>query len=152
MIAKSIVDCIGGTPLVQLARLYDGRKAEVFAKLEMLNPAGSIKDRPARYIIERGLAEGSIAPGTHIIESSSGNLAIALAMVCRIKGLRFTAVVDPKISPTNLKILRCYGAGIERVTRKDSQGGYLETRIERVRQMLASEPGAVWINQYAPRR
>lgn len=69
-------------------------------------------------------------------------------MVCRIKGLRFTAVVDPKISPTNLKILRCYGAGIERVTRKDSQGGYLETRIERVRQMLASEPGAVWINQY----
>lgn len=72
MIAKSIVDCIGGTPLVQLARLYDGRKAEVFAKLEMLNPAGSIKDRPARYIIERGLAEGSIAPGTHIIESSSG--------------------------------------------------------------------------------
>ncbi|MHA6879156.1 2,3-diaminopropionate biosynthesis protein SbnA (plasmid) [Ralstonia pseudosolanacearum] len=148
MIAKSIVDCIGGTPLVQLARLYDGRKAEVFAKLEMLNPAGSIKDRPARYIIERGLAEGSIAPGTHIIESSSGNLAIALAMVCRIKGLRFTAVVDPKISPTNLKILRCYGAGIERVTRKDSQGGYLETRIERVQQMLASEPGAVWINQY----
>ncbi|WP_155419568.1 pyridoxal-phosphate dependent enzyme, partial [Ralstonia solanacearum] len=115
MIAKSIVDCIGGTPLVQLARLYDGRKAEVFAKLEMLNPAGSIKDRPARYIIERGLAEGSIAPGTHIIESSSGNLAIALAMVCRVKGLRFTAVVDPKISPTNMNILRCYGAGIERV-------------------------------------
>ncbi|PCE33091.1 2,3-diaminopropionate biosynthesis protein SbnA [Burkholderia ubonensis] len=148
MIGKSIVDCVGGTPLVRLDRLYAGHHAEVFAKLEMLNPAGSIKDRPARYIVERGLADGTIAPGAHVIESSSGNLAIALAMVCRLKGLRFTAVVDPKISPTNLKILRCYGAGIEQVTRKDSQGGYLETRIARVQEMLAADAGAVWINQY----
>jgi 2,3-diaminopropionate biosynthesis protein SbnA len=148
MIGTSIIDCIGSTPLVQLARLYDNTRAEVFAKLEMLNPAGSIKDRPARYIVERGLADGTIAPGAHVIESSSGNLAIALAMVCRIKGLRFTAVVDPKISPANLRILQCYGAGIERVTQKDSQGGYLETRIARIRQMLADQPGSVWINQY----
>jgi len=148
MIGKSIVDCIGGTPLVRLDRLYAGRGAEVFAKLEMLNPAGSIKDRPARYIVERGLADGTIAPGAHVIESSSGNLAIALAMVCRLKGLRFTAVVDPKISQTNLKILRCYGAGIEQVTCKDSQGGYLETRIARVQEMLAGDASAVWINQY----
>ncbi|MBN3801987.1 2,3-diaminopropionate biosynthesis protein SbnA [Paraburkholderia sp. Ac-20336] len=148
MIGRNIVDCVGGTPLVRLDRLYAQHEAEVFAKLEMLNPAGSIKDRPARYIVERGLADGTIAPGAHIIESSSGNLAIALAMVCRVKGLRFTAVVDPKISPTNLKILRCYGAGIEQVSRKDSQGGYLETRIARVQEMLAGDTSAVWINQY----
>ncbi|MBN3845499.1 2,3-diaminopropionate biosynthesis protein SbnA [Paraburkholderia sp. Ac-20342] len=148
MIGRNIVDCVGGTPLVRLDRLYAQHEAEVFAKLEMLNPAGSIKDRPAGYIVERGLADGTIAPGAHIIESSSGNLAIALAMVCRVKGLRFTAVVDPKISPTNLKILRCYGAGIEQVNRKDSQGGYLETRIARVQEMLAGDTSAVWINQY----
>ncbi len=147
MTGNDIVDCIGATPLVRLARLF-GAQAQVHAKLEMLNPAGSIKDRPARYIVERGLADGSIAPGAHVIESSSGNLAIALAMVCRVRGLRFTAVVDPKISSTNLQILRAYGAGIERVTTKDAQGGYLETRIARVRALLAAEPGAVWINQY----
>ncbi|MFX7329159.1 pyridoxal-phosphate dependent enzyme, partial [Acinetobacter baumannii] len=83
---------------------------------------------------------------------SSGNLAIALAMVCRLRGLRFTAVVDPKISPTNLEIIRCYGGNIELVTEKDRQGGYLETRIERVKQLLRERPGTVWINQYANER
>ena len=149
MVCNSIIESIGNTPLVQLRRLFGRADAEVFAKLELLNPAGSVKDRPARYIVEKGLAEGTIGPHCHIIESSSGNLAIALAMICGLKGLRFTAVVDPKISPTNLKILRCYGAGIEQVTAKDSQGGYLETRIERVRQMLREQRDAIWINQYA---
>jgi cysteine synthase A len=149
MVCNSIIESIGNTPLVQLRRLFGRADAEVFAKLELLNPAGSVKDRPARYIVEKGLADGTISPHSHIIESSSGNLAIALAMICGLKGLRFTAVVDPKISPTNLKILRCYGAGIEQVTEQDSQGGYLETRIARVRQMLRDARDAVWINQYA---
>ncbi|WP_354683793.1 2,3-diaminopropionate biosynthesis protein SbnA [Cupriavidus necator] len=148
MVCSSIIESIGGTPVVHLRRLFGDTGAEVFAKLELFNPAGSVKDRPARYIIEKGLAEGTIGANAHIVESSSGNLAIALAMVCRLKGLRFTAVVDPKISQTNLTILRCYGAGIELVTEKDSQGGYLETRIARVKQMLRELPDAVWINQY----
>nr|CAA66130.1 O-acetylserine sulfhydrylase B [Cupriavidus metallidurans CH34] len=149
MVCNSIIESIGNTPLVHVRRLFGRADAEVFAKLELLNPAGSVKDRPARYIVEKGLTEGAIGPHSHVIESSSGNLAIALAMICGLKGLRFTAVVDPKISPTNLKILRCYGAGIEQVTAKDSQGGYLETRIERVRQMLREQRDAIWINQYA---
>lgn len=152
MILHSILNGIGETPIVRLSRLFRNSPCEVLAKLEMLNPGGSVKDRPARYIVERGLAEGTIRPGSHIIESSSGNLAIALAMACRIHGLRFTAVVDPKISPINLKIIRCYGGNIELVTEKDSQNGYLETRIERVKHLLREQPDAVWINQYANER
>jgi 2,3-diaminopropionate biosynthesis protein SbnA len=152
MILHSILNGIGETPIVRLSRLFRNSPCEVLAKLEMLNPGGSVKDRPARYIVERGLAEGTIRPGSHIIESSSGNLAIALAMTCRIHDLRFTAVVDPKISPINLKIIRCYGGDIELVTEKDSQNGYLETRIERVKHLLREQPDALWINQYANER
>lgn len=152
MIIDSILDDVGMTPIVRLSRLFRGSRCEVLAKMELCNPGGSVKDRPARYIVECGLADGSIAPDAHIVESSSGNLAIALAMVCRLRGLRFTAVVDPKISPTNLRIIRCYGGNVEQVTEKDRQGGYLETRIERVKQMLRERPGTVWINQYANER
>lgn len=152
MILHSILNGIGETPIVRLSRLFRDSRCEVLAKLELFNPGGSVKDRPARYIVERGLAEGSILPNSHIVESSSGNLAIALAMVCRIHGLRFTAVVDPKISPINLRIIQCYGGNIELVTEKDRQGGYLETRIERVKHMLREQPDAVWINQYANER
>ncbi|OWY29120.1 2,3-diaminopropionate biosynthesis protein SbnA [Herbaspirillum robiniae] len=152
MILQSLLEQVGDTPIVQLSRMFRHSRHQVFAKLELLNPAGSVKDRPARYIIERGLADGSIQPGAHIVESSSGNLAIALAMVCRIHGLAFTAVVDPNISAANLKIIRCYGAGIQMVSEKDSQGGYLETRIQRVKQLLQEDPQAVWINQYANER
>jgi len=152
MILHSILNGIGETPIVRLSRLFRNSPCEVLAKLEMLNPGGSVKDRPARYIIERGLAEGTIQPDSHIVESSSGNLAIALAMACRIHGLHFTAVVDPKISPINLKIIQCYGGNIELVTEKDSQNGYLETRIERVKYLLRKQADAVWINQYANER
>lgn len=149
MILHSILDRIGETPLVRLSRLFRDSRCEVLAKLELFNPGGSVKDRPAHYIVERGLADGSIRKNSHIVESSSGNLAIALAMVCRIHGLRFTAVVDPNISPINLRIIQCYGGKIELVTEKDNQGGYLGTRIERVKHMLREQPDVVWTNQYA---
>jgi cysteine synthase A len=152
MMYHSILEGVGNTPIVRLSRLFRDSPCEVLAKLEMFNPGGSVKDRPARYIIERSLADGSIRPNSHIIESSSGNLAIALAMACRIHGLRFTAVVDPNISPLNLKIIQCYGGHVELVTEKDSRGGYLETRIERVKSLLREQADAVWVNQYANER
>ncbi|SEO42353.1 2,3-diaminopropionate biosynthesis protein SbnA [Nitrosovibrio sp. Nv6] len=152
MVFRNILDCIGGTPIVNLSRLFKDSQCEVLAKLEMVNPGGSIKDRPAHYIIEHGLADGSITPRSHIIESSSGNFAIALAMICRIHGLQFTAVVDPNLSPVNRQIIQCYGGNIELVTEKDRQGGYLETRIDRVKRMLREQPDAIWTNQYANER
>jgi cysteine synthase A len=148
MVSASIIECIGGTPLVRLRRLFrDG--PQVYAKLELLNPGGSVKDRPARYIIERGLRDGTIAPGATIVESSSGNFGIALAMAARIYELEFVCVVDPRIAPLNLRILRQLGARVEQVTRPDDHGGYLHTRLERVQELLAEIPDAYWIDQYA---
>jgi N-(2-amino-2-carboxyethyl)-L-glutamate synthase len=148
MVSASIIECIGGTPLVRLRRLF-ASSPRVYAKLELLNPGGSVKDRPARYIIERGLRDGTIAPGATVIESSSGNFGIALAMAARIYELDFVCVVDPKISPLNLRILSQLGARVEMVHRPDDFGGYLHTRLERVQELLAEIPGSYWIDQYA---
>ncbi|UEX90145.1 2,3-diaminopropionate biosynthesis protein SbnA [Staphylococcus ratti] len=143
----SILSCVGNTPMVQLSSLFPNHK--VYAKLEYMNPGGSMKDRPAKYIIERGLEQGDITPETHLIESTSGNLGIALAMIAKIKGLKLTCVVDPKISETNLKIIKSYGANVDMVQQADENGGYLMTRIERVHQLLKETDNAYWINQYA---
>ena len=79
MIHESVASSIGQTPLVFLSRLFPYKNIKVIAKLEFLNPGGSIKDRPDRFIIEQGLQDGSISRKTHLIESTSGNLGIALA-------------------------------------------------------------------------
>lgn len=149
MIHESVIDCIGKTPLVYLRRLFQECHVDVIAKLELLNPGGSIKDRPARFIIERGLQDGTIQRDTHLIESSSGNFAIALAIVARMYGITFTCVVDPKISPTNLRILEQLHARIEMVHEPDEECGYLKTRIRRVHELLQEIPKSRWINQYA---
>lgn len=152
LLSDSIVACVGNTPLVHLKRLFPQREVEVLAKLELMNPGGSMKDRPARYIIEQGLKDGTIHKGTHLIESTSGNLGIAISMIARVHGLTFTCVVDPKITKTNLNIIKQLGANIEMVHEPDDQGGYLKTRIKRVQELLASTPDAYWINQYANER
>lgn len=149
MIYESIAACIGHTPMVYLSRLFAHHDRAVIAKLEFLNPGGSVKDRPARFIIECGIQDGTIDRHTHLIESTSGNLGIALSMVARIYGLHFTCVVDPKISPANLRILTHFGAQIDMVHQPDDQGGYLKTRIRRVHELLEQIPGSFWINQYA---
>jgi N-(2-amino-2-carboxyethyl)-L-glutamate synthase len=144
---ESVVDCVGGTPLVRLNRCFQGN-AEVLAKLELLNPGGSIKDRPARYIIEQALATGDLRDGGVVIESSSGNFGIALAMLACVHGLRLICVVDPNITPTNLALLRELGAQIEMVTELDENGGYLLSRLERVGTLADEHPGAFRVNQH----
>ncbi|TKG61032.1 2,3-diaminopropionate biosynthesis protein SbnA [Prauserella endophytica] len=148
-VGESVFDCVGNTPVVALRRLFPERDAEVVAKLELLNPSGSMKDRSARYIVESGLRDGSIRPGARLIESSSGNFGIALAVAARVHGLRFTCVVDPKTTTANLALLHRLGAEVELVSEVDDAGGYLQSRLRRVRELLARTPGAVWVNQYA---
>lgn len=146
----TVLDAVGATPLVRLSRLFP--RHEVLAKLELLNPAGSVKDRPARFIVDAGLRDGSLGPQSHLVESSSGNLGIALATVARQYGLPFTCVVDPAITPANLRVLEALGANVSMVGAPDRNGGYLQARIERVQELLATLPGAVWVNQYANAR
>jgi 2,3-diaminopropionate biosynthesis protein SbnA len=152
MVHDSVVSCIGGTPLVRLSRLFPREGLSVLGKLELCNPGGSVKDRPARYIVESGLRDGTITSCTHLVESSSGNLGIALAMVARVYGLRFTCVVDPKIASANLAILRRLGATVDMVQDRDDQGGYLKTRIRRVHELINRIPSSMWVNQYANRK
>lgn len=148
-IYDSAVDCIGCTPAVRLKRLFSQRNMDVVAKLEYMNPGGSMKDRPARFIIEQGLRDGVVDARTHLIESTSGNLGIALAMVANVYGLPFTCVIDPKTTETNETILRKMGARVVRVDEPDDSGGYLKTRIRKVKELIYDTPHGFWINQYA---
>ncbi|MFJ9587401.1 2,3-diaminopropionate biosynthesis protein SbnA [Streptomyces acidicola] len=151
-VRSSILDCVGNTPLVSLNRLFPDPEIEVLAKLELMNPGGSMKDRPAQFIMERGLADGSIPANAHIIESSSGNFGIALAIAAQLFGISFTCVVDPKTTQANVLLLRSLGANVEIVNTVDESGGYLHTRLRRVRELVASTPNSLWINQYANER
>src|SRR5258707_13580608 len=119
MLYSSVLACVGRTPLVELSRQFPPPGPTVIAKLELMNPSGSMKDRSAAYIIERGLADGTIARSSHLIESSSGNFGIALATPARAYDLNFTCVIDPKTTPPNLRILQHLGARGEFVTEPD---------------------------------
>ncbi len=102
----NILETIGQTPLVKLNAIAQGVKAEIFAKLEFLNPMGSVKDRIAKYMIEKAEKDGRIKPGMTIIENSSGNTALALAAVCAVKGYKLKIVLRDNISSEKIKFLK----------------------------------------------
>jgi len=148
----SILDAIGGTPLVRLSKLFGDAGLDVYAKLEALNPGGSIKDRPAYNILSRALAAGDINSKTTVVESSSGNFAIGLAQVCGYLGLPLICVVDIKTTAQNVRIIEAYGARVDLVSKPDPvTGEYLQARLNRIKEILASVPNAFWPNQYANR-
>jgi cysteine synthase B len=107
-----ILAAIGRTPLVELEALRPAGGARLFAKLEMANPTGSVKDRVALSMIEAAERDGLLAPGQTIIEPTSGNTGIALAMIARVKGYRFRAVLPESATPERAETLRLYGAEI----------------------------------------
>jgi N-(2-amino-2-carboxyethyl)-L-glutamate synthase len=145
-----ILSVVGGTPLVQLRKLFPDAGFSLFAKLESLNPGGSIKDRPALAILEEARRAGRIGPDTVVIESSSGNMGIGLAQACRYYGMRFICVVDPKTARQNLQVLRTYGAEIDHVTEPDPETGeFLQARLNRVQSLVGRIENAFWPNQYA---
>jgi N-(2-amino-2-carboxyethyl)-L-glutamate synthase len=146
----SVLSAIGNTPLVALSRVIPEARFRLFAKLEGLNPGGSTKDRPAFNIIRHAIETGEIKDGSVVIESSSGNMGIGLAMACSYFGLRFICVVDPKTTAQNIKLLEAYGTEVDMVEAPDPQTGeFLQARINRVRFLLDSTPKAFWPNQYA---
>ena len=109
---ESVLDCIGHTPMVRLNRVFADHPAEVYAKLEFMNPSGSVKDRIARYIIEQAERDGRLKPGYTIIENSSGNTALALAMVALQKGYKLKVVVRDRSSQEKLDQLRAMGVEV----------------------------------------
>ncbi|HYO13414.1 MAG TPA: 2,3-diaminopropionate biosynthesis protein SbnA [Thermoanaerobaculia bacterium] len=146
---ENVLAVVGNTPLVRLQKYLPGTDVNLFAKLEMLNPGGSIKDRPATMILENALRSGAINSETVIVESSSGNMGIGLAQACRYYGLRFVCVVDPRTAEQNLQLLRVYGADVDYVDQPDPvTGEFLQARINRVRILLQEIENSFWPNQY----
>lgn len=109
---SSILDTIGHTPLVELRSFSPRPGVQIFAKLEGANPSGSIKDRIAKKMIEEAEASGKLKPGSILLEPTSGNTGISLAMISRVKGYGFTAVMPDNVTQERRKMLELYGAQI----------------------------------------
>ena len=107
-----IVQAIGNTPLVELKRLSPKPGVRIWAKLESHNPTGSVKDRVARALIEDAEEKGAIRPGQTILEPTSGNTGISLAMICSRKGYRLKVVMPDNVTPERTQLLQMYGAEI----------------------------------------
>src|SRR5216117_3646016 len=130
------------TPHVPLA--MEGMN--LFAKLEYVNPVGSIKDRAAYWILKRAAERGEICDETTVIESSSGNFACALAAYTHLVGLRFIPVIDPNISGTYESFLRRLCPTVVKVEERDDTGGFLKTRLRMVQHLCDTTPHAYWTN------
>jgi cystathionine beta-synthase len=146
-IKGSILDAVGDTPLVRLSRLGAGLKPELVAKVEALNPGGSIKDRAAIALIEAAERDGKLKPGGTIVEPTSGNTGAGLAIAACLKGYRVIAVMPDKMSKEKIDLLRAYGAEVVVAPTEvppDSPESYY-----RVADRLTEEiPGAFQPNQY----
>ncbi len=146
-IADSLIDLIGDTPLVRLNRVTEGLACTVVAKLEMLNPGGSVKDRPALAMIERAERDGLLEPGGTIVEPTSGNTGVGLAIVAAQRGYRCIFVVTDKVAPEKIRLIEAYGADVVvcpvAVEPDDPQSYY--SVAER---LVRETPGAFRPNQY----
>ncbi len=111
-VAENMVELVGYTPLVRINHIVPNKKVKIYAKLEKYNPAGSVKDRIAKYMIEYGEKEGLLTKDKIVIEPTSGNTGIALAMVCAVKGYRLELVMPETMSIERRKILTAFGAKI----------------------------------------
>ncbi|MDP6777974.1 MAG: cysteine synthase A [Candidatus Latescibacteria bacterium] len=108
----TVLDLVGATPVVRLSRVVRGQSADVWAKLEFYNPAGSVKDRIAVAMVEAAETAGSLRPGMTIVEPTSGNTGIGLAMVAAVKGYRMVITMPEGVSEERQKILTAYGAEV----------------------------------------
>jgi cysteine synthase B len=126
----NIVESIGNTPLVELPRLTPNPDVRIYAKLEGHNPTGSVKDRVAKSMIEAAEAEGAIEPGQTILEPTSGNTGIALAMICSRKGYKLKAVMPDNVTAERAQLLTMYGAEIVYSEGAKGSNGAVEVALE----------------------
>lgn len=136
---------IGKIPLLHL----DFPGLHLYLKPEGCNLGGSVKARPALHILTKALDQGLLDADGTVLESSSGNFAIALATICRALDIDFVPVIDININPANERILRTLCSRVELVEERDETGGCLLNRLARVRSLSETMPGCYWPNQYA---
>ena len=146
-VADSVLDLVGNTPLVRMRRAVPDTPCEVLAKLEMLNPGGSVKDRPAIAMIDAAERDGQIEPGGTIIEPTSGNTGVGLAMVAAQRGYRCIFVMTDKVSDEKVQLLQAYGSEVvvcPVAVAPEDPDSYYSTAERLVRET----PGAYRPNQY----
>lgn len=148
---QGILSCVGNTPLVELDKYCPEAHFSFYAKLEMLNPGGSLKDRPALRMLLEAHKEGDINKDSVIIESSSGNTGIGLAQACAYLGLKFICVTDIRSTVNARQIIKAYGGIIDLIEKPDEEGGYLGARLKRIKQLLQTIPNSFNCNQYTNR-
>ena len=143
-IYSDITETVGGTPLVRLNRLPGDSTATVLAKLEFYNPSSSVKDRIGIAIVDAAEASGELLPGGTIVEGTSGNTGIALAMVGAARGYKVILAMPETMSKERKILLRAYGA--ELVLTPGSEG--MRGAVEKAKEIVAATPGAIWARQF----
>jgi len=141
---ESILDLIGNTPMVGVHALSPKPRVRIYAKLEGQNPGGSSKDRIALKMVELAEKDGAIRPGDTILEPSSGNTGIGLALVARLRGYGLRVVMPENVSPERRQLLEIFGAEITLSPADEGSNG----AIRRAQQIVADEPGYVFLYQY----
>lgn len=145
MRAESVLDTVGNTPLVRLSRLLPGDRVRLWAKLEDRNPTGSVKDRPATWMVRAAEADGRLRPGATLLEATSGNTGISLAMAARRAGYRLVVVMPENVSVERVALLRLYGADV----RFSGAAGGSNEAVRVARALAVDHPDWVMLDQYA---
>jgi cysteine synthase len=143
-VADDITDLVGGTPMLRLKRLVPAGSADIFAKLEYLNPGGSVKDRAAIGIIRRAEQEGKLAPGGTIVEATAGNTGIGLALIGVNRGYKVKLFVPENFSQEKVIIMRALGAEVDRTPDEEGMSG----AIRRAKELVASDKTAFMAGQF----
>lgn len=143
-IASNIIDLVGNTPLVRLNKVTEGCKADVVAKLESLNPLGCVKERIGKSMIEAAEASGQLQPGGVVVEPTSGNTGIGLAMVCAVKGYKLILAMPETMSNERRQLLRILGAELVLTPGSEGMGG----AIKKAEEIVASTLGAIMPQQF----
>ncbi len=144
MTYTNLIDAIGNTPLVELPRLSPKPGVHLFAKLEGENPTGSVKDRIAKYMIEAAERTGELTPDRVMLEPTSGNTGISLAMICRLKGYKLKVVMPESVSEERTQLLQAYGAEIVYSDGLKGTNGSIAVAQE----MVAADPSYCMLYQY----
>jgi cysteine synthase len=142
--ARSVLDLIGSTPVVKLRSLPGKRDAEVWAKMESFNPGGSVKDRICLNMIETAEREGKLKPGATIVEPTSGNTGIGLALICAVKGYRLILTMPDTMSEERRSLLAAYGAQLVLTPDTKGMGG----AIHKAEELLQENPGYFMPQQF----
>src|SRR5438034_4235186 len=143
-VARSVLDLVGNTPLVDLSALSPKPSVRILAKLEGENPTGSVKDRIAVAMVEAAEADGTLQPGQTILEPSSGNTGIGLALVCRVKGYGLKVVLPENVSVERRQLLEIFGADIVLSPGADGSNG----AVRLAEKIAADMPEYAFLYQY----